>query len=111
MADISGCCNAFTIFNNDIIICSNCGRIIKKIENDEELITSIIYNVNDNMNLNISGDLLQEEKMKLPRCAHDITLELTDIKCPKCKSNSRLARDKNEIKIFICSKCRHVFKQ
>lgn len=105
---ISPCCNAFNEYIGDTCICTQCGRPIKKIESNEELTTSIVYNVESD-SLNMSSDLLEERRTKFARSAHDITCALTQVKCEKCQGLCRMSRDQSGLKIFVCTKCRHTF--
>lgn len=108
----SPCCNAFYYYEGNNIICTNCLNKVKTLTPEEELTISITYNVNDNDTSHMSNDLLQDQIHKLARCSNDITLELTPVKCPKCQHYSRIARDLNGVKIFVCSNkdCRNRFK-
>ena len=38
---ISPCCDAFNVFQNDIIICSKCKQVVKQLTDDEELTIAI----------------------------------------------------------------------
>ena len=107
---ISPCCKAFIAYVDNILICSHCQQTFT-LKDDEEITTSIIYNVNETNDSNISSDLLENRKLKSKRCAHDVTLELVDVECPECKTRPcRFARNLNEAKFFICPKCRNVFE-
>lgn len=113
---ISPCCNAFNVFENNIIICSKCEKIVKQLEDDEELTIAIHYNVNeDNNKTNISSDLLNDQFNKAGRYANDITVELVHKPCPLCKAEgkttnlTRHLRDLNGENYFVCPE-RHVFK-
>ena len=99
---ISPCCKSFMHYVDGICICSNCGQIVKQIETDEELITSIHYNGNS------AYDLLESDHHKDKRFAHDPTCELSAIKCDKCNSLMRLTRDVLNQHVCICTKCRNV---
>ena len=44
---ISPCCDAFNVFQNDIIICSKCKQVVKQLADDEELTIAIHYNIDD----------------------------------------------------------------
>lgn len=110
----SNCCDAFIIYVNNIMMCSECGEIKHTIEDDEEITIGVEYNViNDNggNNRNVNSDIIKNQYQKAKRCANDITYTLVDKKCPKCKSLCRFGRDANENKMFICTKCRNVFSE
>ena len=107
---ISPCCHAFNEFVSDTCICTECGRPIKKMDADEELTTSIVYNVDKkNTTPNMSSDLLEERRKKFSRNAHDITCALMNVKCPKCGGYCRMSRDQSNLKMLVCSSCRNVF--
>lgn len=109
-AIISDCHHAFNEYVSDTCICTQCGRVLKKMTEDEELTTSIVYNVSESSDVvNMSSDLLEERRRKFARNANDITCALTNVKCPKCQSFSRVSRDQSGIKMFVCIKCRHTF--
>lgn len=114
---VSPCCGAFNVFENDIIICSKCEKIVKQLTDDEELTIAIHYNIdedNDN-HVNMSGDLLNDQFKKASRYAHDITAELVNKPCPLCKFEgvttnlTRHLRDLNGVNYFVCPH-RHVFR-
>lgn len=111
----SNCCDAFIIYINNIMICSECGEIKHTIEDDEEITIGIEYNVvNEKSNVNeknVNSDIIKNQYQKAKRCANDITYTLVNKKCPKCGSLCRFGRDANENKMFICTKCRNVFSE
>lgn len=102
---VSGCCNAFVYYVEGACLCTRCNTLIKQLNDDEELITSIHYNGNS------AYDLLETDHHKDKRLAHDPTCELSAIKCEKCGSLTRLTRDVLNTHICICTKCRHIIKQ
>ena len=115
---ISPCCNAFNVFENNVIICSKCEKIVKQLNDDEELTIAIHYNINDEDNQNhsnISSDLLNDQFKKANRYANDITAELVNKPCPMCKAEgkttnlTRHLRNLNGENYFVCPD-RHVFK-
>ena len=105
----SKCCHAFNRYNGASCLCSQCGRIINQIGDDETLTISVKFN--ENTESNVSGDLILAFKAKAKRFATDPTYELCSEKCKKCGSRARYARDPQGSIIFICSnpKCREVF--
>lgn len=108
---VSPCHHAFNDYLDNIIVCTSCKNNVKTLENNETLTTRITYNVdNTSEGSNISGDLLKDQLKKAARCSDDITFELCSRRCSKCKSLTRIARDLNGVKYFICSntKCRNV---
>ena len=108
----SNCCDAFIIYVNNVMLCSECGEIKHTIEDDEEITIGVEYNViNDNntTNKNVNSDIIKNQQRKAKRCAKDITYTLINKKCPKCGGLCRFGRDSNENKMFICSECRNVF--
>lgn len=111
----SNCCDAFIIYINNIMICSECGEIKHTIEDDEEITIGIEYNVvNEKSNVNeknVNSDIIKNQYQKAKRCANDITYTLVNKKCPKCGALCRFGRDANENKMFICTKCRNVFSE
>lgn len=114
---ISPCCDAFNVFQNDIIICSKCKQVVKQLADDEELTIAIHYNIDDqnDNHINMSGDLLNDQYKKATRYANDITVELVNRPCPLCKAEgvttnlTRHLRDLNGINYFVCP-IRHVFR-
>lgn len=114
---VSPCCDAFNVFENNIIMCSSCGKIVKELTDDEELTIAIHYNVDedDENHINISGDLLNNQFNKATRYAHDITAELVNKPCPLCKFEgittnlTRHLRDLKGVNYYVCPN-RHVFK-
>jgi hypothetical protein len=102
---ISPCCNAFIHYIDNNCICTQCGRVIKKLDDEEELTTSIHYNAS-NKNV-ISADLLESEYYKDKRLAHDITCSLSTIKCD-CGGLTRILRDETNKYVCVCTKCRKV---
>ena len=101
---ISECCNAFLAYIDGTCFCSQCGQVVKQIDGDEEIVTSVHYNGNS------AYDLQQTDYYKDKRLANDITCELSAIPCEKCKSLTRLTRDALDKHVCVCTKCRHVFK-
>ena len=114
---ISPCCEAFNVFENNIIICSKCEKIVKQLQDDEELTIAIHYNVDETNqeSTNISTDLLNDMFKKASRYANDITAELVHKPCPLCKFEgkttnlTRHLRDLNGENYFVCPE-RHVFR-
>ncbi len=106
----SSCCKAFNLYEGTSCICSQCGRVINQIHDDELLTISIKFN--DNVDSNVSGDIVANFMEKAKRFATDPTYEICGQKCPKCKSLSRYCRDAQKEIIFICSnpECRNVFR-
>lgn len=102
---VSPCCHDFNVFVDNTIICSNCMNVVKTLDKNEELTTSIMYNIENQSN--ISADLLNDQINKSGRCAHDPTFELCNVKCEKCGKLTRIMRDLNGAKYFVCSNCRH----
>ena len=100
---ISECCNAFLAYVDGTCICSNCGQVIKQIDEDEQIVTSIHYQNND------TYDLQKSDYQKDKRLANDITCELSAVKCDKCGSLTRLTRDSSDKHVCVCIKCRNVF--
>lgn len=108
---ISSCHKAFTIFEKNEILCSECKKIVHKLEENESINISKIYNnINDGLiNININNHIAS-------RFATDKTFMITDKICPKNHKNEpsycRFARDYNKNPIYICSdsNCRHVWK-
>ena len=120
----SNCCDAFIIYINNIMICSECGEIKHTIEDDEEITIGIEYNVvnekanlNDTDSKNVNSDIIKNQYQKAKRCANDITYTLVNKRCPNvingkvCNGMCRFGRDANENKMFICTKCRNVFSE
>lgn len=107
----SQCCHAFNTYSGTSIICSECGKTIGQLPKGKHLAISVRFNEHNADN--VSGDLLTAFRSKAKRFSEDPTYELCSMKCPKCKSLSRYARDPNGNLIFICSnpKCRHVYDQ
>ena len=105
----SSCCHQWIIHEGANCICSQCHRLITQLDENETLTLMVKFN-NEHEN-NISADLQKSFKVKARRFATDPTYELCAVRCPKCKSLSRYARDPQGTMIFICSsgKCRHVF--
>ena len=105
----SACCKQFNIHDGPSCICSACRRPITQLRDDETLTISVKFN--NELETNVSGDLQNSFRVKARRFATDPTYELCSIKCPKCNSYSRYARDPQKNLIFICSnpKCRNVF--
>ena len=105
----SSCCHQFIIHEGANCICSQCHRLITQLDDNESLTVFVKFN-NEHEN-NISADIQKAFKIKARRFATDPTYELCSVKCPKCKSLSRYARDPRGNMIFICSnaKCRNVF--
>lgn len=105
----SDCCHAFNIYDGTSCICSQCGRVITQITDDELLTISVKFN--DNVASNVSGDIVETFREKAKRFATDPTYEMCSQKCALCNSFCRYARDAQHDIIFICSnpKCRNVF--
>ena len=105
----SSCCHAFNLYEGTSCICSQCGRVINRIKDDELLTISIRFN--ENIDANVSGDIIMNFREKAKRFATDPTYEICDQQCPKCKSFCRYCRDAQKEIMFICSNpdCRFVF--
>ena len=105
----SMCCHQFNIHDGPSCICSQCGRLITQLKDDETLTINVKFN--SELESNVSADIQNNFKVKARRFATDPTYELCGVRCPKCKSLSRYARDPQKNMIFICSnpKCRNVF--
>lgn len=100
-------CGSFTIQNGLNIECSNCGKIVGKIKESDNIILSVSYNSNPDMisTVNSRGNFVKIAQ----RCAHDITCLLVDNKlCKKCNAKSRFLRDNSGNPIFVCSNCRNI---
>lgn len=106
----SNCCHQFNIYDGTSINCSQCGRIISNIE-DEDIIT-INVKYNTDFASNISGDVIKSLSSISSRFANDPTRELSANKCPKCNTYARYSKTQQSQMYFICSnvKCRHVFE-
>ena len=106
----SSCCHQFNIHEGVSCICSQCHRIITQINDNESLTVNVKFN--NAHGTNVSADIQTSFREKARRFATDPTFELCAIKCPKCGSLSRYARDPQGNMIFICSnsKCREVFE-
>ena len=104
---ISECCDAFIHYIDNNCICSCCNKIIGQVGDDDELTTSIHYNTSSTDNL-ISNDLIESDHKKDRRLAHDITCSLSDVKCKKCGSYTRITRDNSNKCVYICTECRNV---
>ena len=104
----SMCCHQFNIHDGPSCICSQCGRLITQLKDDETLTINVKFN--SELESNVSADIQNNFKVKARRFATDPTYELCGVRCPKCKSLSRYARDPQKNMIFICSnpKCRNV---
>lgn len=104
----SECCGAFNVYNGVSCICSQCGRIINKIKDDEILTISVKYN--DTSDTNVSGDIIHAYHENAKRLSTDVTYEICSQECPKCGTLMRYTRDPQNNIIFICSdpKCRNV---
>ena len=111
----SPCCDAFVIYSNNNIICSQCGDNIYNIEEGDEISTSIEYNILDGNNgaKNVSQDIINNQLRIGSRLCKDVTLAISSIPCPKCKSETILAKDQNQEYYFICTNenCRNVFRK
>ena len=105
----SSCCHQFNIHDGPSCICSQCKRLITQVGEDEILTVNVKFN--NELESNVSADIQNSFKIKAARFATDPTYELCGIKCPKCKSICRYARDPQKNMIFRCAnpKCRHVF--
>ena len=105
----SSCCHQFIIHEGANCICSQCGRLITTLDDNESL--TVIVKFNNEHENNISADIQKAFMIKAKRFSTDPTYELCTNKCPKCGSLSRYARDPQGNMIFICSngKCREVF--
>lgn len=105
----SPCCHAFNTYSGSSIICSECGKTIGAVPDEKELSISVRYNEHNTEN--VSGDVIYAFRLLARRFAEDPTYELCSVKCPKCNTYSRYARDPQGNLFFICSntKCRFVF--
>lgn len=105
----SQCCHQFNIHEGMSCRCSQCGRLIMQMKDNESLTIDVKYN--SSMDSNISADIQNAFKTKARRFATDPTYEICSTKCPLCKSLCRYTRDIQQNIIFICSnaKCRNVF--
>ena len=105
---VSPCCNAFNYYVGYNVICSNCGKVITTLTNDEELTINIKFNeYNDKSN--ISGDVVKIFDYTAQRFAHDRTCERIKKKCPKCgHAYARYLRNPQDKLIFVCEQCRYV---
>ena len=105
----SKCCHAFNRYSGASCLCSQCNRTINQINDTDSLTISVKFN--ENVNSNVSGDLILAYEVKARRFATDPTYELCSMKCPKCNTHARYSRNPQGNLIFICSnaKCRHVF--
>ena len=106
---VSSCCKAFNTYSGTSIICSECGKTIGQIPPGRQLAISVRFNEHNTDN--VSGDLISSFRFRANRFADDPTYELCSMKCPKCNTYARYARDPQGTLIFICSnpKCRTVF--
>lgn len=109
---VSPCCKSFNYYNGNNVYCSRCGKIVKILKDDETLTVYVKFN-NDNDTVEggqTSGDIVNIFRQNAKRFAHDPTCELIDKPCPKCKHpHSRYLRDPQDMLIFVCEECRHVF--
>jgi len=104
----SKCCDAFLIHEGPTQKCSRCQSVVGQIKDDE--ILTITVKFNETSTNNSSGDILNAFKNKASRFSTDPTLEICNIKCPKCGSLCRYAETPQKNLIYICSnpKCRYV---
>ena len=109
---VSPCCKSFNFFNSNNIYCSRCGKIVKTLNKDETIPINVKFNIKtDDEYINISGDIIKIAHKNASKFAHDITYELINKECPKCKNKtSRYMRDPLNNLIYICDKCRHVYE-
>jgi DNA-directed RNA polymerase subunit M/transcription elongation factor TFIIS len=109
----SNCCHAFIVHGDENMYCANCRSIIHTYQNDDEILLNVEYNVLDNSeSKKIASDLIQNQSRHATRLAHDASLAIIYIECPKCHNNRcRLSEDDNKEKFYICTKCRNVFRQ
>lgn len=105
----SPCCHMFVYHVDNNIFCSSCNNLIYSLKDDDVLTISVKLNTDDKVN--ISGDIIKSFENKAKRFSCDETYELCSVKCNKCKSYTRIARNPQGNLIFICSneKCRNVF--
>ena len=105
----SACCHQFVIHDGTTFRCGCCQRVITQINDNESVTINVKFN-NASGN-NVSNDVQNAFKRIARRFSTDPTYELCAIKCPKCGSLSRYARDQQGIMFYICSnaKCRNVF--
>ena len=108
---VSPCCKAFNFFNSNNIYCSKCGNIVKTLEDDEILPINVKFNIKPGDDSNISGDIVKIFQNNASKFAHDPTCELINKECPKCKNETaRYIRNPLDEIIYVCTKCRKVFK-
>jgi hypothetical protein len=103
---ISPCCKGFVDFCDGKFICSCCGQFVKDLGENESFKYKQIYNQNKNI---INSELVNRKNNLTKRLAKDPTYMPTTIKCTMCNNYSRLVRDMEGNKIFVCIKCRNVF--
>ena len=107
---ISKCCNAFTVIQDKLYICTRCGKPCKEICKGDKAIICNKYNtaaentVNDVYNVNLWHDAMN--------WYDDGTLMTINVKCPDCKHYMKFARDLTGAAIHICTnaECRHVYR-
>ena len=109
----SPCCDMFVITVNKQIICTGCKRVIKELNESENVIMRYKMNTSNGKTIcpKVGCDDDDHETEKLKRYAVDETFELCDKQCPKCNSNSRYCRKHTGELVYICSNkdCRNVF--
>lgn len=106
---VSPCCNGFNYYDNNNILCSICGKIIKTLDKDEKITINVKFNMTNDDN-NISGDIVQNFMDNAKKYAHDETCEKIYKECPKCKHNEcRYIRNPMNDIVYICTNCRETF--
>lgn len=103
---ISPCCKGFVDFCDGKFICTWCGQFVKTLGTNESFKYKQIYNQSKNV---VNSELVNRKNNLTKRLAKDQTYMPTTVKCPMCDSYSRLVRDMEGNKIFVCIKCRNVF--
>lgn len=103
---ISKCCKAFCVNSKNLIICSNCGNIVGKIDGDNDITIGINYNSDSDMMKTINT--VKSSMRIVKRLAKDKTCQLLDnTKCEKCGSKYRYYRN-GDTTLLVCSNCRFV---
>ena len=93
-AIFSPCHDAFVYYNDDTLICTVCKKVIGRLQQDEEIVTNIEYNVDeDKETVNISSDLNSNVIHTARRHFDDITAELCLVECPLCKEQYNIDKE------------------
>lgn len=104
---ISPCCDAFVDFYEGSFICTKCGQEIQKIIENQTIRYKQIFNPSKNA---LNAEIVNKYNNITKRLAHDPTYTLTSVPCPHCSSKlSRVVRDLEGKKIFVCVECRNIF--